>query len=137
MVFNEKEYMKEYHKKWYQKNKKSEIEKNKEYRAMNREMFNWYHNKDRFGGIKDLILKRDNFHCQVCGGEKKICVHHIDGTNYIKKNANNGLENLITLCKSCHSKLHWWQRKNYELKSSEDIVRTMAKVIEADSKSLR
>ena len=122
---------------WYQKNKKSEVAKNKEYRVMNRELFDWYHNKDRFGGIKELILKRDNFQCQGCGNEKNLCVHHVDGTNYKKKNANNDIENLITFCNSCHIKLHHWQRKNQTLKSSEDIVRTMTKVIEANSKSLR
>ena len=122
---------------WYKKNKESEIAKNKEYRKMNRELFNWYHDKDRFGGIREKILQRDNFQCQICGNEEKLCVHHIDGTNYLKSNTNNDLENLITLCKSCHSKLHWWQRKNHNLKSSEDIVRTMAKVIEARGKILR
>ena len=122
---------------WYQKNKESEIAKNKEYRAMNRELFDWYHNKDRFGGIREMILQRDDSKCRICNNKNKICVHHIDGTNYIKQNANNGLENLITLCNSCHSKLHWWQRKNHKLKSSEDIVRTMAKVIEARGKILR
>lgn len=121
---------------WYKKNRESEIIKNREYRKMNRELFNWYHNKDRFGGVKEKILKRDNFQCRICSSEK-ICVHHIDGTNYLKKNVNNELENLITLCNSCHHKLHHWQWKHHILKSSEDIVRTMAKVIEADSKNQR
>jgi 5-methylcytosine-specific restriction endonuclease McrA len=117
---------------WYKNHRESEIEKNKEYRKQNKELFNWYHDKDRFNGVRDIILEIDKKQCQLCGTDKKLCVHHIDGSGYTskKKNSNNDIENLITLCKSCHTKLHWWQRKNRVLTSREDIVRSMAKVIE-------
>ena len=48
--------------------------------------------------LKRAIRKRDKYICQICGKEPAICVHHID---YDKKNCN--LDNLITLCGSCHS----------------------------------
>lgn len=48
--------------------------------------------------LKNLVRKRDDYICQLCGDEGNI-VHHID---YNKKNNSN--ENLITLCKSCHTK---------------------------------
>jgi predicted HNH restriction endonuclease len=121
--------------KWYQEHKESELAKNKEYRKQNRELFDWYHNKERFSGIKNDILKRDNHKCKICGGIKQLSIHHIDGINYLKGKPNNTFDNLITLCNSCHHKLHWWQRKNHDLNSIEDIVRTMMKVIEANSKS--
>lgn len=128
-------------KKWYQKNRESEIAKNKEYRKQNKELFDWYHDKNRFDGVRSMILKRDGYKCSVCFLENKLSVHHIDGSGYasLKKlqKSNNDINNLITLCQSCHHKLHWWQRKNYQLTNKEDIVRTMMKVIDVDSKSLR
>lgn len=57
--------------------------------------------------LKLLIRKRDNFTCQECNQTEeqlghKLSVHHID---YDKK--NNNPENLITLCKSCHSQTNF------------------------------
>lgn len=57
--------------------------------------------------LKDSIRERDKYTCQECGIHqdelngrfKKLDVHHID---YNKDNLNP--DNLITLCKSCHSK---------------------------------
>ena len=47
--------------------------------------------------LKKSIRERDKYTCQLCGKEG-IIVHHID---YDKKNCN--LNNLITLCNSCHT----------------------------------
>ena len=72
------------------------------------------------GGIKyrgknwktqsNLARIRDNFTCQICGiyqVKPLLTVHHIKP--YRKFNGNyeyaNRLENLITLCRSCHSKV--------------------------------
>lgn len=82
-------------------------------------------NKDRvrFGGYRELVLKRDNYQCQICGIDKYLVVHHIDGsgndreTKIGKNKANNTTENLITLCRGCHSYIHH--------KQGEDIVRTL------------
>jgi 5-methylcytosine-specific restriction endonuclease McrA len=52
--------------------------------------------------LKRVIRKRDNYTCRLCGKEPAICVHHID---YDKKNCN--LDNLITLCESCHPKTNY------------------------------
>ena len=57
--------------------------------------------------LKNSIRQRDGYACQECGIHqdelggifKKLDVHHID---YDKDNLDP--ENLITLCKSCHSK---------------------------------
>ena len=52
--------------------------------------------------LKQSILKRDNYKCQnlkCLKKSNKLHIHHID---YDKK--NNNLDNLITLCNSCHSK---------------------------------
>jgi len=51
--------------------------------------------------LKKQIKQRDNLTCQLCGIKKDLCIHHID---YDKKNSNSN--NLITLCRSCHNKIH-------------------------------
>lgn len=55
--------------------------------------------------------ERDNFICQLCGSEengRKHDVHHIipfrELTDY---EVANELENLLTLCSSCHRKVNW------------------------------
>lgn len=55
--------------------------------------------------LKTKIRKRDNFTCQVCN-KNGYDVHHID------YNKSNLLEdNLITLCRSCHTKTNY--NRNY------------------------
>jgi len=52
--------------------------------------------------LKKSIRERDKYTCRLCGKEQEdiiFAVHHID---YNKKNCNPN--NLITLCRSCHSK---------------------------------
>jgi hypothetical protein len=52
--------------------------------------------------LKRSIRERDHYICQVCKklqGDVAFCIHHID---YNKKNCDP--RNLITLCRSCHSK---------------------------------
>ena len=57
------------------------------------------------------VKERDNWICQKCGTHKgKMIAHHkIFWTP--KAESNYDLENGITLCKSCHRKLHWELRK--------------------------
>ena len=56
--------------------------------------------------LKLLIRRRDGFKCQDCGCPEEECetalhVHHID---QVKTNLNP--DNLTSLCKGCHFKLH-------------------------------
>lgn len=58
--------------------------------------------------LKRSIRERDFYTCQICKepqGDIALPVHHID---YNKK--NNNPNNLITLCKSCHSKTNYNRR---------------------------
>lgn len=48
---------------------------------------------------KRFCLERDGGRCRHCGTNKKIQVHHM---NPYKKSKNNHVDNLITLCSSCH-----------------------------------
>lgn len=62
----------------------------------------------KFGytNTRHYILSRDNYTCQYCKGKSKdnhLNVHHLI------ERSNNGSDlpnNLITLCKTCHDKLH-------------------------------
>ena len=56
--------------------------------------------------LKEQIRARDNYECQLCNIKQeemneRLIVHHID----FDKN-NNNLINLISLCRSCHGKVH-------------------------------
>lgn len=54
---------------------------------------------------RNVILKRDNHKCFLCGSENNLCVHH---TKYITGNKAWEYPNslLVTLCKDCHEKVH-------------------------------
>jgi len=60
---------------------------------------------ERFGGNRKKALIRDGHACTVCKSTHHIAVHHIDESGN-SENVNNDLDNLITLCNSCHTKLH-------------------------------
>lgn len=64
-----------------------------------------YHDLTRFGGNKQLILERDGFRCTVCGSTNDLSVHHKDFSGQSEK-PNNSTDNLMTVCKSCHTKIH-------------------------------
>ena len=44
--------------------------------------------------------------CVECGSAKLVGIHHKDRNPW-----NNSSENLVTLCASCHTKLHWKEGK--------------------------
>ena len=61
-----------------------------------------------FDGNREKALQRDNYTCQHCQTSENLQVHHIDGkgTTTPRDQRNNALDNLITLCRSCHTKEH-------------------------------
>ena len=72
------------------------------------------------------ILERDNHKCQWCGSDKYLQIHH----KYYCKLPNNKLVNpweykedcFMTLCKSCHEKLHQkYKNKVYYRSYGEQI----------------
>lgn len=61
----------------------------------------------RYGGNYLLVIRRDLARCVDCGTTAGLVVHHIDGRAYHNSNnPNNAPDNLVTLCRSCHSKRH-------------------------------
>ena len=57
--------------------------------------------------IRKQVYKRDNWICQVCGKhcqKKEIQCHHVIPYRITQ---DNSMDNLITLCSSCHMKEEW------------------------------
>lgn len=61
--------------------------------------------KKRFSRDPKEIYKRDNFKCVICGSNKKLSIDHIDGNGRYSKYPNNNIDNLRTLCLSCHGSI--------------------------------
>jgi hypothetical protein len=51
--------------------------------------------------LKRAIKERDHYSCNICESQEDLVIHHKDCN---KKNCNPN--NLITLCRRCHSKVH-------------------------------
>lgn len=66
-----------------------------------------YLSKIYFRGAREIVVKRDNYKCCRCDAESSLIVHHVD-----RNKKNNKLNNLITLCKSCHINEHHEIRRN-------------------------
>lgn len=72
---------------------------------------NWYKQRE-------LTRERDKYTCQKCGIKESECkqelsVHHVTPYRYFNNNYTeaNKLDNLMSLCNSCHSSVH---SKEYE-----------------------
>jgi hypothetical protein len=50
--------------------------------------------------IRESILQRDNYKCQLCGNKDYLEVHH---KHAIYKGGKSVPKNLITLCEDCHT----------------------------------
>jgi len=104
------------------KSKKGKIPKNLEMARANspiksgKDNINWKggiprpYPKEWTGSLHYKVWQRDKNKCRICGkvGKKRsdLIIHHKDFT----KN-NCGIDNLELLCRSCHMKVHWRQRK--------------------------
>lgn len=65
----------------------------------------------RYGGLRYDVLKRDNFKCTKCGVSIDLHVHHID-----EDVKHNEMDNLLTLCQSCHKSHHHTGYRNTKYK---------------------
>ncbi len=70
--------------------------------------------KKRFGGLREIVLKRDNYRCVVCEmtneehikkWSRNLTIDHIDGYGRKVKNPHNKIDNLQTLCLKCHGQI--------------------------------
>jgi len=59
-----------------------------------------------FENRKAYVLDRDNYTCQHCKGKSKDKVLHVHHIIFRSQGGTDHEDNLITLCKTCHDKLH-------------------------------
>jgi len=63
-------------------------------------------------GVRQLVITRDGNKCTRCDNTKRLQAHHLTYKNHF--NEHKHLEDLITLCKSCHEKEHEGLNKKKE-----------------------
>lgn len=51
--------------------------------------------------LRNQVFIRDKNKCLRCGSEERLEIHHID-----ENPANNSINNLIILCRTCHRPFH-------------------------------
>lgn len=105
-----REKIREYRKQYYWNHREESIRKAKEWSDLhpevNKQATRRYKDNTRFSGMRDFILERDNRTCQLCG-KPSVLIHHKDENSYHNSdNPNNAPENLIILCRPCHTHLH-------------------------------
>lgn len=91
----------------------------------------WEQRKEKnFGTSKRQILEERGSKCERCDSTKNIIIHHIDGNNYQNTVGNHNKENLVILCRSCHSKLHRQLEKTEGLFCGEkNIEKGMSQIL--------
>lgn len=58
--------------------------------------------------LRQIVLKRDNWTCQICGRtskEAQLHVHHMDPASQ-NPMFQNDIDSCVTLCKKCHAMVH-------------------------------
>lgn len=58
---------------------------------------------ENWAEIKRRVLARDGHRCQNCGGRTELHVHHIVPIN---KGGTSDPNNLVTICRACHTMIH-------------------------------
>ena len=53
--------------------------------------------------LRERVLRRDDWRCQVCGSMTSLEVHH---QQFRSHSGEDTEDNLITLCTNCHSSIH-------------------------------
>jgi 5-methylcytosine-specific restriction endonuclease McrA len=56
-----------------------------------------------YKALRREVLARDSWRCQNCGSSEDLQAHHIQPRG---KLGADSLDNLITLCATCHEALH-------------------------------
>ena len=56
-----------------------------------------------YNSLRQRVLERDGWRCQNCGSSKDLHVHHLGKRS---KLGDDALDNLVTLCATCHSSQH-------------------------------
>lgn len=83
--------------------------------------YNWDGGRDRYRGknwdkIREKILDRDNYKCQICEAKKNLHIHHkIPFNDFDDEEEANKSSNLVTLCCSCHMKVERNSKEEWDI----------------------
>jgi len=69
--------------------------------------------------------ERDKYTCRACGfhfEDQIVHVHHLDPISEYKRPKDTGLQDLLTLCPTCHYLAHYWLRKSPRFKRLEALL---------------
>ena len=69
--------------------------------------------------VKLMVKSRDSYTCQDCGAKLDLQVHHKTYDHH--GDEKNHLEDLITLCHSCHRKAHRGDKRKKKIKSTKVV----------------
>ena len=58
---------------------------------------------DQYDTLRNQVLRRDGWRCQICGAMSNLEVHH---KGFRSHSGADSEENLIALCNGCHTKIH-------------------------------
>jgi 5-methylcytosine-specific restriction endonuclease McrA len=58
---------------------------------------------EEYDVLRRQVLERDGWRCQKCGAANALQVHHMKARSQL---GGDVMQNLITLCTSCHGKRH-------------------------------
>ena len=72
-------------------------------RIARRDYYREYLKSDEWKRKRYVVLKRDNWKCQLCG-DKATQVHHLKYAKY--QIGKEPIDWLVSLCKPCHEKQH-------------------------------
>lgn len=122
IYLEKKDVYKEKAKEWRQNNPERAKENDRRKREQNKELYRQatekHHDNARFGGNRALTLEADNYECFLCGSKENLIVHHRDKSGQTDS-PNHDPNNLITLCRSCHTLAH-----NPRLNTTPHVITT-------------
>jgi 5-methylcytosine-specific restriction endonuclease McrA len=107
--WHSRELRSEYQKRYVKEKRKKDPDFHKSIKAMH---------KKRFGGLRERVLKRDNYTCQICGMNRKehkdewgmdITIDHKDRKGRYSERMNNEEDNLWVLCLRCHGRIDYYR----------------------------
>ena len=70
-------------------------------------LYEEYLQSDQFDEIRQKVFERDGWECVICGSSEILQAHHLTYKNVYHEE----LQDLITLCRNCHTIYHIIERK--------------------------
>ncbi|MBO7714614.1 MAG: HNH endonuclease [Methanobrevibacter sp.] len=89
------------------------------------ENYEKYLQSEEWRQLRKYVIERDDKKCWICGGAENLCVHHLW---YPEEDTP---DNLVTLCKRCHSDLHCFYNEIHESLSNGELKEEREKVVKA------